>query len=250
MSRVAWRGPTRARPAVSERAKLYLAPGAAPRTKAVVLSSAMTKRHYSRHPCAAVGLGLLLLSTACRSSSPPPQLAGSATPVYSQVTGRLEALQSDTNGDGKIDTLAHMDGVTLKHIEVDRDFDGRFDRWEYYVSAPGSPGALRSPDGKSVIEHAEESDGPDGRITRREFYKDGTIARVEEDSDTDGRIDKWELYVSGVLRQMDLDLENRGRPTRRLVYGPYGDVLRVEADPDGDGAFELVASPAGQGSGG
>ena len=177
-------------------------------------------------------------------------LAGSATPVYSQVTGRLEALQSDTNNDGKIDALAHMDGATLKYIEIDRDFDGRFDRWEYYVSAPGTPGALRSPDGRSVLDHAEESDAPDARITRREFYSGGTLVRVEEDTDLNGRVDKWELYESGILRHMELDIDGRGRPTRRLVYGPNGDVIRVEADPDGDGVFESVASSAGQGSGG
>lgn len=205
-------------------------------------------RSYAR-PCAASGLILLLCAPACRRSA-PPALAGSATPVYSPVTGRLEALQSDTNSDGKIDTLAHMDGVTLKYIEVDRDFDGRFDRWEYYLSAPGTPGALRSPDGRSVIDHAEESDVPDARITRREFYTDGILVRVEEDTDADSRVDKWELYESGILRQLDLDVDGRGRPTRRLVYDPNGNVLRVEADPEGDGTFEPVASPAGQGSGG
>ena len=96
-----------------------------------------------------LGLAMLLLSPACGRHGPPEVLAGSATPVYSQVTGRLEALQSDTNGDGRIDTLAHMDGVTLKYIEVDRDFDGRFDRWEYYISAPGTPGAFTRVAGKT-----------------------------------------------------------------------------------------------------
>ena len=196
-----------------------------------------------------LSVGLSVLVSACgdgRTSS--PGLAGSATPVYNERTGRLEALQSDTNDDGKVDTLAHMDGVDLKYIEIDRDYDGRYDRWEYYVSAPGTAGAARSPDGRSVLDHAEEAGAGDERITRREFYLDGVIARVEEDTTLDGHVDKWEVYENGILRRMDLDLEGTGRPTRRLVYGASGDVERVEADPDGDGIFEVV-SPAGKDGG-
>jgi hypothetical protein len=192
-------------------------------------------------------VGLVVVTSACGGGGAAPAgPAGSATPVYNERTGRLEALQSDTNDDGKIDTLAHMDGVDLKYIEVDRDYDGRFDRWEYYTSAPGSAGAARSPDGRSVLDHAEEAGGHDDTITRREFYVDGVITRVEEDTTLDGRVDKWEVYEHGVLRRMDLDLDGAGRPTRRLVYGLNGDVERIEADPDGDGTFEVV-SPAGKG---
>ena len=191
---------------------------------------------------------LAITASACSGSSAAPE-AGAVTPLYNERTGRLEALQSDTNDDGQFDTVAHMDGVTLKYIEIDRDHDGRFDRWEYYVSAPGTPAALRSPDGRSVMDHAEEAAGPDNQIVRREFYVDGVIARVEEDTTADGKVDKWESFEKGILVRMDLDLEGLGRPTRRLVYGTNGEVERVEADPDGDGVFEVV-SPGGQGSGG
>jgi hypothetical protein len=191
--------------------------------------------------CGAVG-------QACSDRGRTPGVPGESTPVYNERTGRLEALESDTNQDGRVDARAHMDGVELKYIETDRDYDGRFDRWEYYVAAPGTPAAARSPDGRSVLEHAEEAGGADDRITRWEFYVDGVLARVEEDTDADGRIDKWELFEAGVLKQMDVDLEHTGRPTRRLIYGPNGEVTRVEADPDGDGTFEAV-SASGKGSG-
>jgi hypothetical protein len=188
-----------------------------------------------------------LSAPACSERAETPGVAGASTPVYNQQTGRLEALESDINQDGQVDARAHMEGVALKYIEIDRDFDGRFDRWEYYVAAPGTPAAARSPDGRSVIDHAEDAGGPDGRITRREFYVYGLLARVEEDADLDGRVDRWELFDAGVLKQMDLDLDGSGRPTRRLFYGPGGQVVRVEADPDGDGTFEVV-STAGSGS--
>lgn len=196
----------------------------------------------------AVTAGALVFTPACGAPADAPALAGAATPVYNERTGRLEELRSDSNLDGKIDTVAHMDGVKLKYIEVDRDFDGRFDRWEYYIEAPGTPAAAQSPDGRSVLDHAEEANGADERITRWEFYLNGVVTRVEEDTTLDGKVDKWETFEGGLLRRMDLDLDGVGRPTRRLIYGPNGDVERVETDPDGDGRFEVV-SPAGKGSG-
>jgi hypothetical protein len=175
---------------------------------------------------------------ACARTAPPPAAAaGAATPVYDSTTGRLEALVSDRNGDGKPDARAVMDGTTLERIELDRDADGKTDRWEYY--APGAAG--RPP----VIVRAEQAGGPDGRVTRREFYKNGVIDHVEEDTDNDGRVDKWEQYADGALSRVDLDLQGKGYPDRRLVYDASGSVTAVEEDSHGDGTFvPLTASDA------
>ena len=158
------------------------------------------------------------------------------TPVYNKETGRLEGLDGDRNGDGKVDTRAVMDGVRVQRVDIDRNGDGRADRWEFYVpgSTPGSP----------QIERAEESETADGRITRREYYESGRVARVEEDTNDDGRVDKWEYYVGGSLGRVELDLAGRGKPTQRLTYDAGGAVTLVESDPDGDGMFEPVKSPA------
>jgi hypothetical protein len=154
------------------------------------------------------------------------------TPVYSKETGRLEELTSDRDGDGKVDTRAFMDGVRVQRIEIDRDRDGRPDRWEFY--------SANSPAGTAQIERAEESEGPNARIVRREYYDAGLISRVEEDTDGDNRVDKWEHYTRGLLNRVELDFDGRGKPTQRLVYGLGGNVERVESDPDGDGAFVPV----------
>ena len=60
--------------------------------------------------------------------------------------------------------------------------------------------------------------------------------------------DKWESYDAGVLTQVDLDLGGKGFADRRLVYGDGGNVIRIEADPDGDGVFVVVpqAPPDGK----
>jgi hypothetical protein len=175
-------------------------------------------------------------------------VAGTASPVYNPQTGQLEQLVSDTNNDGRIDTRAHMDGVRVRYIEIDRDHDGRYDRREFYREAPGTPAAARSPDGRSVLDRAEDTDGAE-IVTRREFYVDGVVRRVEEDTDLDGRTDKWEEFEEGRLVTLALDLAGGGAPTRRLTYDRSGNVVKLEADDDGDGRFEVI-SPAGKDGGG
>src|SRR5207249_251556 len=125
-------------------------------------------------------------------------------------TGRLEQLTADRDEDGKIDTRAFMDGVHLKYIELDRNNDGRPDRWEYYAAstptAASGAGAGVAFDKHTMLERADEANGPDKTITRREFYDHGVLQRVDEDTDFDGQLDKWEQYENGALVRMDLDL--------------------------------------------
>ena len=159
-----------------------------------------------------------------------PLAANGIAPVYNARSGRLEQLVSDRNGDGKIETRAFMDGPLIKYIEIDRNGDHETDRWEFYLTSP------------NVIDHAEEANGVNRRVTRREFYSDGVIRRVADDVDSDGRPDKWERYDNGVLARVDLDLLGKGFASRRLVYAATGDVTRIEIDPDGDGVFVPVAA--------
>src|SRR5215471_7042711 len=113
------------------------------------------------------------LAVACQGASARPPAAGAATPTpaatYDQQNGKLSELEFDRNGDGKIDTRAHMDGVLVKSIEIDRNGTGKPDRWEYYEPVPNGAVPATSPDGHSVITRAEEANGKNGKITRREF---------------------------------------------------------------------------------
>lgn len=172
---------------------------------------------------------------ACRQDAADRLASSGIAPVYNQQTGRLEQLVSDRNGDGKQETRAFMDGAVIKYIEIDRNADGAADRWEYYAASP------------NVIERAEEANGPDASgMTRREFYAGGAIRRVVDDIDLDGRPDKWEHYEQGLLTRVELDLVGKGYPSQRLVYGRDGDVIRIETDPAGTGAFKPAAPAQGK----
>src|SRR5204862_160595 len=54
------------------------------------------------------------------------------TPEYDKTTGKLQLLKYDANGDGITDTWSYMDGARVVRIEIDKDQDGKIDRWEYY----------------------------------------------------------------------------------------------------------------------
>ena len=54
------------------------------------------------------------------------------TPEYDPQTGKLRLLKYDSDGNGKVDTVSYMDGSRVVKIEIDKDEDGKVDRWEYY----------------------------------------------------------------------------------------------------------------------
>lgn len=183
--------------------------------------------------CLALLVALAPMGCAAPAAGPADV---TVTPVYAKDTGRLEQIVSDRNGDGAVDARAYMDGARLERIEIDRNGDRRADRWEYY-GTPGRPGA------PVQIERAEEANGPDDRVTRREFYQGGVVLRVEEDTDGDGRVDKWEHFEGGQLASIDLDLQGAGFPDRRMHYRRDGSVSSVEVATERGGAWKPFTPP-------
>lgn len=191
-------------------------------------------------------LAVALISVACG----PPADRKKIEPIYDRQTGRLQVLNYDSDGDGKVDTISHMDGARVLRIEIDRDEDGRVDRWEYYDANQKleKVGFSRPGDGKEDAWSSARQDGSiaridislarDGKVTRREYYEKDTVVRAEEDGDGDGTFDKWETYEEGRLASVAFDTLHRGKPDRRLVYGADGSA-HLEVDPAGDGTFVI-----------
>jgi hypothetical protein len=192
----------------------------------------------------------LLAASGCRS----PETAA-IQPVYDKLTGKLQLLKYDANGDGRIDTWSYMDGTRVLRIEIDKDEDGKIERWEYYDANQKleKTGTSRANDGKEdawlfagadgAIVRIDVSTRRDGKITRREYYDHDALVRAEEDSDEDGRPDKWETYEAGRLASVAFDTLHRGAPDRRLIYGADGSVA-LEVDASGDGHFTAAKIPA------
>ena len=134
---------------------------------------------------ALTALAALVLSGCSAGCSAPPEGGPEAAGVkatYSKTSGKLELITYDTNKDGRVDAWSHMDGARLVSMDIDRDFDGKPDRWEYYAA-----------DG--ALEKVGMSRAGDGKVNAWAFQNpDGGLERMEVDTDYDGRVDTWETY--------------------------------------------------------
>jgi len=190
-------------------------------------------------------------------SSEDPEAKKRIAPVYDEKTGRLKLLKYDANGNGVVDTWSYMDGARVVRIEIDKDEDGKIERWEYYDANQKieKVGISRQNDGKEdawqyfapdgSVAKLEISTRRDGKVTRVEHYEKGQLVSAEEATDADGKadgkIDKWETYDGERLASVAFDTLHRGTPDRRLVYGADGTV-RAEVDLNGTGQF-TAANP-------
>ena len=182
-------------------------------------------------------VGILLAASAC---SRPQRASG----VYAHDTRELVRIDYDRNGDGVIDVRTYMREGRPVRLESDGDGDGRIDRWEYYDGSGallrvGSSTRLDGREDAWVRQAGRErvvelSTARDNRVDRREFHRDGVLVRTESDSDGDGRVDVWEEFENGALVRVLFDEDKRhGRPTRRIVYGADGDAAVEPVEQDG-----------------
>jgi hypothetical protein len=190
--------------------------------------------------------GTMAVSVGCQKASQPGGNA-EVKPSYNKDTGQLERITYDRNHDGKPDAWLSMNGARVVMAQLDENYDGSIDRWEYYgdrlaagadaAPAPGMPALPRS-----ILERAEQATRGDGKVNRREWYEKGQLVRVEEDTTGSGRVDKWETWSAGVLQKIELDMKGTGRPDRRLIYHADGSAPQLEIDRNGDGTFTPVTS--------
>jgi hypothetical protein len=176
---------------------------------------------------------------------------------YDQKTGRLKELTFDANKNGTIDTWTEMDGSRPVRARIDRNEDGKMDRWEYYDDQgklakvgfsradDGTPDAWAFSGADGKIERVEISSTHDEkRIDRWERYAPSASTRADlgtpiaddEDTNGDGKPDKWETFEGGALKTAAFDENFDGKPDRRLTYEAGGTVL-IETDPDATGAY-------------
>lgn len=216
----------------------------------------------------AVRPALAIALVACAACSDPERerLKATTKATYDERTGRLKELTSDANGNGRIDTWTEMDGSRPVRSRMDRNEDGRLDRWEYYNNEgrlvkvgfsrrdDGKPDAWAEPGADGRISRVlVSSTGDEARIDRWETYDPSTrvdatarsgqvpddtltLMAVEEDTNGDGKPDKWEKYTGGRLHTAAFDENGDGRPDRQLTY-QAGTLALIESEPDSNGRF-------------
>jgi hypothetical protein len=215
------------------------------------------ERHWLRSARRVVFAGVLLCS-AC-SDPDRDRLRATTKPAYDERTGRLKELTSDANGNGHIDTWTEMDGNRPLRSRIDRNEDGRIDRWEYYGDEgrllkvgfsrrdDGKPDAWAEPSADGGISRVLVSSTADEhKIDRWETYDPAapgagpdsaqSLVAVDEDTNRDGRADRWEKYAAGRLESASFDEDGDGRVDRRLTYRE-GTLVLIESQPDASGKF-------------
>jgi hypothetical protein len=149
--------------------------------------------------------------------------------VYTHDSRTLVRLDTDYNGDGRIDARTYMrDGQPIR-VEADGNRDGVVDRWEYY----GASGVLlrigASTRGDGLEDTWVAADGDrrlvevstrrDGVIDRRETYRGDTLVSTASDTNGDGHPDLWQELEQGRVARVLIDESGAHRgPTRRIVY--------------------------------
>jgi hypothetical protein len=156
--------------------------------------------------------------------------------AYYDRWGRLERIETDSNGDGKRDRISHHAGKKNPGlVEIDTDFDNRVDRWEYYDDSGrllrigvsrggGTPDMWQILDGQGRVLRREYDDDRDGKLDRVESLENDRVTRTEVDSDRDGRIDRWQTWAQGRLVSENLDTDGDGRADRVVLYDSDGKV--------------------------
>lgn len=195
-------------------------------------------------------LALVACLTLPACSNPEKErLKKTTRPTYDEKTGKLKELTFDQNKNGTIDTWTEMDAARPVLTRMDRNEDGKLDRWEYYDKQGQleKVGFSRKDDGKpdawafaaadGTVARIEISSSADmGRIDRWERYDAKGLVLAEEDTNADGKPDKWETYESGAVKSVAFDENMDGKPDRRLTY-QAGSLVLIETDPDAAGHF-------------
>jgi len=174
--------------------------------------------------------------------------ASHVTPVYDRQTGKLLELRADQDGDGTADTRVYMDGSLAIRAEIDRDGDGRTERWERYgpsgeiesIALSGAGDGVpdtwihRSTDG--TVSSIERSMRGDGKVSRTEFYRNGNLHRVEEDTNGDAQVDRWEEYADDRLVSVSFAPGDSDGRVVEVVYEPDGKAVRIAPREGHDGS--------------
>jgi hypothetical protein len=132
--------------------------------------------------------------------------AAAVSLVLSGALHAAQALEMDTNGDGKADQWFEMEGTRLLSMRSDRNNDGRVDYMVRY-SARGTP------------EYEEYDFNYDGKMDDFYFYLGGVLIRQEVDANFDGKVDLWVYLHRGIyIERYEQDTDFDGRKDRVVNY--------------------------------
>jgi hypothetical protein len=149
-------------------------------------------------------------------------VAAGALVCWAALRGPEQSNAVDYDEDGRIDEHAYYSGDRLLRVESDRNGDGRIDMVTRY-------GAL-------APETGESDDDFDGRMESRHRFRRGQWIETEVDRDGDGAIEYRMDANAGVLSREQW-LAPDGTVLKQVNY-THGRATSSELDVDRDGGFD------------
>jgi hypothetical protein len=189
----------------------------------------------------------ILLSAACRGSSPGPK-AQNLQSDRRRKDGKTDPADIRLEYDGKTDTWSYMDGARVQRIVAGsgrrrprrsvgvlhrRPETRRKSASRARTTVCRMPGRFRVWTGRPRIDISTRRDG---RITRR-ILRSGRVDAFRGRHDADSRVDKWETYANGKPLSAAFDTSQTGRPTRRLVALTAPSIASKPTSTDRDAWF-------------
>lgn len=111
---------------------------------------------------------------------------------------RMIKKEVDVNSSGNVGMRrSYNERGDLTLEELDTDLDGVIDTVNHI-------------DGGNVV-RKDKLDPTTGAIVVSRYYAGGTLQRVEQDTTGDGKVDYWEFYEEGVLDRIGRDVNGDGR---------------------------------------
>lgn len=123
----------------------------------------------------------------------------------------LKKIVDDRNGDSKPDQITLNPWSGAAEVQVDDDFDGRFEGVMIYK--------------KNLLNSYAVDDDGDGFFEQRSDYVDGVIWRDQYLDPRDSSVFKQRLYVHGVLDTEEMDRDRDGILEIKRKFDRIGEVI-------------------------
>lgn len=104
-----------------------------------------------------------------------------ALAIFGLFALAVSALAAEPAGSTAAATTAAANVPIPQRVEVDRNYDGVPDRFEYYNK-------------DSTVDHIETDTDFNGKVDEWVYYKNGIVEKAEKDTNGDGKPDTWMKY--------------------------------------------------------
>jgi len=225
------------------------APGSAPesaRTGRPSIAQELAALRQSMAAPPAGSTGAELPEVPVGSAQTPSQAGAPAPP---QAERLYESV--DRDADGRADRWIYRTGRQVSAEATDDDGDGRGERTVHFTPGTrerrteeedtdhdGHPDTFTEYESGKVARRRADTNG-DGEIDTWSFYQDGKLARHEQDTDGDGFRDRMSFYEDGRLVREEEDRDGNGRPDRITHYDADERIARQEEDTNRDDVMDV-----------